>query len=138
VAREPQPYSDGATAPNLAPLPPTSVGGPTGIRTFDDETTTAAQRKPPRLGEHDAHSTEPFARLSAEEEDLENELHQVYQDFLDTKQRCGEPTDGVTFEKFSLKLKTNRAQLISRYSCKTVRFQVYIKDGKAALKATPV
>jgi hypothetical protein len=28
--------------------------------------------------------------------------------------------------------------LVEKYSCRTVRFQVYVKDGKAALKATPV
>jgi hypothetical protein len=28
--------------------------------------------------------------------------------------------------------------LIAKYQCRTVRFQVYEKDGKAALKATPV
>ncbi|HZA15077.1 MAG TPA: MXAN_5187 C-terminal domain-containing protein [Myxococcaceae bacterium] len=27
---------------------------------------------------------------------------------------------------------------MSRYNCRTVRFQVYVKEGKAALKATPV
>ena len=32
----------------------------------------------------------------------------------------------------------NRDQLISRFGCKGVKFQVYVKDGKAALKATPV
>jgi hypothetical protein len=71
-------------------------------------------------------------------EDVDHELHQVYRDFIATKQQCGEPIEGITYEKFSGKLRTNREQLISRYSCKTVRFQVYIKDGKAALRATPV
>ena len=52
--------------------------------------------------------------------------------------RCGEPTEGVTYDKFSGKLRANRQQLISRYACKSVKFQVYVKDGKAALKATPV
>jgi hypothetical protein len=69
---------------------------------------------------------------------LEAELRGVFNDFIETKQRCGEPTDGVTYEKFAEKLRANRAQLITKYSCKSVKFQVYIKDGKAALKATPV
>ena len=69
---------------------------------------------------------------------LETEFRQVYRDFIETKQACGESIEGITYDKFSGKLKTNRQQLISRYACKTVKFQVYVKDGKAALKATPV
>jgi hypothetical protein len=70
-------------------------------------------------------------------DEAEAEMQQVYQDFIETKQRLGEPIDGITYEKFIVKLKANRQQLISRYGCKTVKFQVYVKDGKAALKATP-
>lgn len=63
---------------------------------------------------------------------------QVFQDFLRTRQQCGEASDGLTFDKFRVKLQKNKEQLVAKYSCKTVRFQVYVKDGKAALKATPV
>ncbi len=62
----------------------------------------------------------------------------VYGQFIAAKQSCGEPTAGVTFEKFSEKLRRNREELISRTSCREVSFTVYIKDGKAALKASPV
>jgi hypothetical protein len=69
---------------------------------------------------------------------LQAEFESVFHDFIDTRQRCGEPVDGVTFDKFATKLRGNREQLITRYGCKGVKFQVYVKDGKAALKATPV
>jgi hypothetical protein len=36
------------------------------------------------------------------------------------------------------KLRKNKEQLMQKYSCRTVKFQVYVKEGKAALKATPV
>jgi hypothetical protein len=62
----------------------------------------------------------------------------VYDDFVKTKKQCGEPTDGLTFEKFQHTLKKNRDQLIQRHSCKRVRFSVYVKEGRASLKATPV
>jgi hypothetical protein len=80
----------------------------------------------------------PGAVASAPADADEAELRRVYQEFVETKQRLGEPTEGVTFEKFAAKLRNNRAELINRFSCKSVRFQVYVKDGKAALKATPV
>jgi hypothetical protein len=66
------------------------------------------------------------------------EFEAVFNEFLETKRRCGEPTEGVTFDKFAAKLRQNREQLIARYACRSVKFQVYVKDGKAALKATPV
>ncbi|HSS39150.1 MAG TPA: MXAN_5187 C-terminal domain-containing protein, partial [Polyangia bacterium] len=45
---------------------------------------------------------------------------------------------GLTIDKFLQKLRDNKAQLVSKHACRTVRFSVYVKDGKAALKATPV
>ena len=62
----------------------------------------------------------------------------VYDDFVRTKKQCNEPTDGLTFEKFQHTLKKNRDALIQRHGCKRVRFSVYVKEGRASLKATPV
>ncbi|HEX8698361.1 MAG TPA: MXAN_5187 C-terminal domain-containing protein, partial [Myxococcaceae bacterium] len=36
------------------------------------------------------------------------------------------------------KLRKNKDQLMTKYACRTVKFQVYVKENKAALKATPV
>ena len=63
---------------------------------------------------------------------------QVYDQFLATKKTCGESIAGLTYEKFSEKLVRNRDDLIAKTGCREVRFTVYTKDGKAALKATPV
>jgi hypothetical protein len=68
----------------------------------------------------------------------ESHYQDVFQQFLATRTQCNEPSDGLTFDKFAAKLRKNREQLIQKYNCKSVRFQVYVKDGKAALKATPV
>ncbi len=62
----------------------------------------------------------------------------VFRDFVATREKCGEAADGLTFEKFRTKLLKNKDQLVAKYQCRTVRFQVYVKEGKAALKATPV
>lgn len=62
----------------------------------------------------------------------------LFKEFVATKEKCGESTEGLTLERFKRKLDLNRAALIARYSCRSVRFQVYIKHGKAALKATPI
>jgi hypothetical protein len=62
----------------------------------------------------------------------------VYEDFVRTKKKCGEPTDGLSFDKFSHTLKKNRDALVQRHACKRVKFSVYVKEGRASLKATPV
>ncbi len=65
-------------------------------------------------------------------------VRQVFDEFLSLKKSCNEPTSGLTFEKFSQKLERNRSELMAKTGCRDVRFTVYVKEGKAALKATPV
>lgn len=71
-------------------------------------------------------------------EDEETYFRQIFDKFVETKRQCGERTDNLQFERFSQTLRRNRDALIDRYGCKSVRFQVYVKEGKAALKASPV
>jgi hypothetical protein len=68
----------------------------------------------------------------------ETHFQAVFREFVSTRERCGEPADGLTYDKFVAKLRKNKDQLVAKYACKSVKFQVYVKDGKAALKATPV
>jgi hypothetical protein len=70
--------------------------------------------------------------------DEDQHLQDVFEEFVATRELCGEAADGLTFEKFSVKLRKNREQLVQKLACRTVRFQVYVKEGKAAIKASPV
>ena len=113
------------TAP--APFPPTA--GTPKLGKDEDEQTMVAQPSADLIaatGGHNA-ANDPAA-----------EWHQVYEEFLRTKRECNEPTDGLTFEKFQHTLKKNRDALMQRHGCKRVRFSVYVKEGRASLKATPV
>lgn len=75
----------------------------------------------------------------AEQEDPEEaHLREVFERFLLVRQECGESSAGIQYERFATKLRANRAQLVEKYRCSTVRFTVYVKEGRAALKATPV
>ena len=93
----------------------------------DDVSTTVAQ-VPQEL----------LAAIGHEPSDEDRHFREVYDKFVETKQACNEPTTGLTYEKFSGTLKKNRDQIISRHGAARVRFTVYVKAGKAALKATPV
>lgn len=77
---------------------------------------------------------EPLSEAQEEERHWE----QTFDEFLRVREECGEASDGLTFDRFRVKLEKNKETLVQKYGCRTVRFQVYVKEGKAALKATPV
>lgn len=68
----------------------------------------------------------------------EAHFREVYAEYIATRERCGESIQNLSIEKFVLKLQDNKAQLVAKYACQTARFSVYVKDGRAAIKATPV
>jgi hypothetical protein len=126
VSSESLPPLRGATAPGVAALSDdhdepedrgevTSVGrAPTGVL---DQAKASVQ------------TMDPF------------ELHArgVFDDFLAIRRRTGEPTAGLSFDKFFDKLKKNRDELLQQKpGTRDVTFEAYEKNGKAALKATPV
>ena len=100
----------------------------------DDDDATVVSAVPPEILEASATG----AHAAVEEAGEISEWHNVFQEFVRTKKQCGEPTTGLTFEKFQNTLRKNRDQLISKTKCKRVKFTVYVKDGRAALKASPV
>jgi Double sensory domain of two-component sensor kinase len=69
----------------------------------------------------------------------EPHFRDVYDQYIAVRRQCGESTADVTFEKFTGTLRKNRDQILSqRPDVASVRFTVYVKDGRAALKANPV
>jgi len=110
------------------PRPPGRPGSPPMSldSTLSSEDSSAARRLPvpPTRGDGAA------AELA--------EWHAVFQDFVGLKQQCGESTDGFTYEKFEQTLKKKNEELLTRHGAKRVKFSVYVKEGKAALKASPI
>jgi hypothetical protein len=72
------------------------------------------------------------------EEDEDAHWRAIHAEFLETRVRCGESIENLGFERFRPKLQKNKEALLQKYGCRAVRFSVYVKEGKAALKATPV
>jgi hypothetical protein len=103
-----------------------------------------AQLPPAALGnQDDADRQMPdgeATRVVPYDEHEEEEAHfkHVFDDFIEAKRACGESLAGLTQAKFLQKLRDNKAALVEKHGCRTVRFSVYVKDGKAALKATPL
>lgn len=87
----------------------------------------------------EASAIQPVSQLVGEEPfDEMADWRRVYEEFLALKQQCGEPTANLTFEKFKGTLQRNKDALVARHNCTRVKFTVYVKEGKAALKASPV
>lgn len=128
--------------PRRAPSPPPLESIDADILGDDDIPETPAPTRPPSDFDAPTRVADPSrSLLEAAAAGTNGEaaaFRQVYDDFLALKEKCGESTKNLTFEKFATKLKKNRQALIDKHGCKEVKFQVYVKDGRAALKATPV
>lgn len=80
----------------------------------------------------------PSSDAPGGEVDEETEWREVYKEFLAMKKKLGEPTEKLSFEKFRGTLQRNKEALMARHGCSRVRFRVYEKEGKTALKASPI
>jgi hypothetical protein len=99
---------------------------------------TARPRTPIAMGPPSSMSTPSPATLpSADGDDAKAAYYrEIFEEFLQVKIACGEPTAGFTFDKFVKKLQKNTQDILDKHSdVRDVQFTVYVKDGKAALKA---
>jgi hypothetical protein len=135
----PPPPSDGGMAEPLdapmPPPPPLDLDAPPPPDVPPGREPTVAQPYPQELIDA-TRSPDAIPEPPPPEPEMVDEIeahHQeVYKNFLATRQQCGEPTEGLSYEKFKPKLLT----LEAKHPGKKVRFTVYVKDGKAALKAS--
>jgi hypothetical protein len=146
-----------APAPAHAPPPPPAAagGGPPrpppprapGTTPAGNQGNTAVGLVAPPPGPAPIAATPPLnATMTADATGVvfanagEEQAHwrEVFDQFVATKKQCNEDVSALAFEKFAATLQKNKDQLVQRTQCRAVRFQVYVKDGKATLKASPV
>jgi hypothetical protein len=72
---------------------------------------------------------------AAESDPDEAHFRETFERFLELRRETGEASN-VSYEKFATKLRRNREELMERHHAKGVRFSVYLKDGRAAIKAS--
>jgi Double sensory domain of two-component sensor kinase len=134
LSRPPVPRANAASPPG-ARAPEGSGAGPSYQNEF------AANRETGRTQqisiEDDEEDTVVAGRGSANGDD-DGQYRAIFDEFVALKRRCGESIDNLTYERFLSKLRANRDALMAKHGCRSVKFQVYVKDGKAALKASPV
>jgi hypothetical protein len=143
----PTPQAAAAAAPRPTPPPPAArptpappVAKPAQKPSETPGLSAATLAAAPRSG-HLPNMPPPglTAPLPTTDDSKEGHYREVFEEFLQVKEACGEPTNGFSFEKFAAKLRKNRKDLLEkRPGLADVNFTVYVKDGKAALKAKVV
>ncbi len=124
-----------------APPPaPSGAGRPESVPTDPDPEPELVPDSLPSMmgGPAPRRPVPPSAGASGDGHDEKAEWRQVFDEYVRVRGQCGEPTAGLTFDKFQGTLEKNKAAILSRHPADRVRFTVYVKDGKAALKASPV
>jgi hypothetical protein len=131
--------------PMFAPPPPFSASSIPGASPSIDSSTPwgtlpshALEPDEPDMPATGADKDATRVVASADDADEEAHFKNIFNDFVATKRECGESIAGLTLDKFKDKLRGNKDALMSKHQCRTVRFAVYVKDGRAALKATPI
>ncbi len=132
--------------PNAAAFGRALRGSPSGVDEAEEDAPTRVQAAPgipaellAKIKAQDAaEAAAEAAARAGDGHDEETEWRKVYADFIAMKKQYGEPTDKLTYEKFRGTLQRNKDALMARHGCTRVKFRVYEKQGRAALKASPV
>jgi hypothetical protein len=91
-----------------------------------------------KLREHDEKAAAPAPAHSHADDTDEAHYKDTFEKFVALRAQTGEVASNVSYEKFAAKLRKNRDDLLAKHSARGVRFMVYIKDGKAAIKASAI
>ncbi len=75
---------------------------------------------------------------SASAEGGTSDISELFNAYIRVKQSCGEGVEGLTLEKFARTIAKNSEEIKAKHGADEVRFTVYVKNGRAALKAIPI
>jgi hypothetical protein len=92
--------------------------------------TPPAQAAPPEPQIHIA-GTAPPDPLA------ETRLRSVYRAYVEAKRKCNEDTTRLSFDAVVASLKRQVPELLERHQVRDVEYRVFVKDGKAILRAVP-
>jgi hypothetical protein len=64
----------------------------------------------------------------------EQHYRAAFDEFVSSKMRLGDPVDSISFEGFRDKLAKIEQTLIEKHGCRSVRFQVIVRDRQVSLR----
>lgn len=91
----------------------------------------ATTQDPPQT----AKNTQP-ARPDKDER-VDQDLKDIYKQYLEARAQCNEPTKGITYESFAKTVETTTKKASDVYKTNDVELKVYVKDGKTKLAIKP-
>jgi hypothetical protein len=95
----------------------------------------ASATKPAAAAQKDVTLTDFTLPVSEGDDPDEAHFRETFDKFMALRTETGESAS-LSYEKFAAKLRQNREQLLAKGTARTVRFTVYKKDGRAAIKAS--
>lgn len=103
--------------------------------TFADRGSLASSSSPPAVAPP---PPKPFSGYSVTCSDPQMEVDKVitlYNNVLDAKRQCGEPTDKLSFEQFHKIVVAQSNKLKTQLQCPSINFSVEIEQGQVKFKA---
>ena len=67
----------------------------------------------------------------------EARLRGVYQAYVEAKKQCNEDTTKLSFDQVAASLRKQVPELLVRHRAQDVEYRVFVKDGRAVLRAVP-
>lgn len=119
-----------AKAPPPAPEASTATAGSKPAVTGKTAAAPPPQSPPPEPQIHIA-GTAPPDPLG------ETRLRSVYRAYVEAKRKCNEDTTRLSFDAVAESLKRQVPELLERHKVRDVEYRVFVKDGKAILRAVP-
>jgi hypothetical protein len=62
-------------------------------------------------------------------------VRELYEALVEAKRSCGEPAEDIPFPQFHRMIATRTEALKERLGCESVRYSVYLEDGRVSFKA---
>ncbi len=91
-----------------------------------------------KLRAKDRDDTQPLRRSGPAAPTISDaNLRRLYDTYLVARQRCGESTEGLSFDSLASRIRSQVPELMQKHKAKNIEFKVVIKGGKAVLKAVP-
>ena len=81
------------------------------------------------------HEIKPVSFVCADAHHEVEVLKNLYNSLLEAKQRCGEPTEDLSFPKFHRLIASKADGLKQQFGCDRVRFSVAVEGGHVSFKA---
>ena len=125
------------SAPEVPAAPPASATAPGPKQAATGKAAAVAQPATPQPQVPPPEPQIHIAGTAPPDPLAETRLRSVYRAYVEAKRRCNEDTTRLSFDAVVASLKRQVPELLERHNVRDVEYRVFVKDGKAILRAVP-